>query len=304
LGTAYRELIDFVVAIRLLGRKRGFVNMNVDTPLVLRARGKTLFLHLPKNVPQETAGDLEQVFSRDTMPSKHAVDVVVPVYNEEACVEEFYARVARLGFAESLVFVDNASTDRTLAILEQCSGVRIFRHQTNEGYGASIRDGLAASQAECVIIIDADLEYPPEAIPELLAALNRQPVVYGSRFLGTHQPDMPLFRRVGNRVISAAFNCLFRQHTTDIYTGMKGLRREAIRTLDLRQNGFEHVVELGAQLARAGYTIAEIPVTYTPRSRGVSKMRHIPETLKYVWYVTGYWFRYILLRRPVGSPAL
>lgn len=227
------------------------------------------------------------------------VDIVVPVFNEEARVSEFCDRVARLGHADALIFVDNASTDGTVDILKQHPEVRVIRHAMNEGYGASIRDGIAASDAERVIIIDADLEYPPEAIIKLLETMNQHAVVYGSRFLRHEKPDMPLFRRVGNWVISTVFNLLFRQRITDLYTGMKGLRRDALRSLALRQKGFEHVIELGAQLARAGYQIYEIPVTYTPRLSGTSKMRHIPETFKYIWYVTHYWVRYVLLRRPV-----
>jgi glycosyltransferase involved in cell wall biosynthesis len=238
-----------------------------------------------------------------TQPPQGArsVAIVVPVFNEEACVQEFYERVARLGYAESLVFVDNASTDGTVALLEGLPGVRVIRHAVNEGYGASIRDGIAACDAERVIIIDADLEYPPESIPQLLAALERDSVVYGSRFLQDRPPGMPLFRRVGNRLISGMFNLLFGQRTTDFYTGMKGLRRDALADLQLTQPGFEHVIELGVQLARAGHDIHEIPVIYTPRTRGVSKMRHIPETLKYLWYVTRYWLRFSLLRRPISS---
>ncbi|MBI4514997.1 MAG: glycosyltransferase family 2 protein [Deltaproteobacteria bacterium] len=230
------------------------------------------------------------------------LDIIVPVFNEEACVEEFYARIAGLGLAEALIFVDNASTDRTVELLGRCPGIRLIRHARNEGYGASIRDGIAASNADRLIIIDADLEYPPEAIPDLLAALERHAVVYTSRFLGERPPDMPRFRRAGNRVISGVFNWLFHQRTSDFYTGMKGLRREALAGLALTQNGFEHVIELGVQLAHSGYTIAELPVTYTPRARGVSKMRHIPETLKYIWYIAVYWLRFSVLRRPLRPP--
>ena len=215
--------------------------------------------------------------------------------NESASVEEFHARVARLGLGQSLLFVDNASTDDTVRKIERMPGARLVRHATNEGYGASLRDGMLAGTAPRIVIIDADLEYPPESIPALLAALDRETVVYGSRFLGAVRPDMPLFRRIGNRVISGVFNLLFRQHTTDFYTGMKALRREALADLVLHQNGFEHVVELGAKLACKGHTISEVAVAYAPRSRGVSKMKHLPETLKYVWFVTRYWLKLVVL---------
>jgi glycosyltransferase involved in cell wall biosynthesis len=213
------------------------------------------------------------------------LDIVVPVLNEEASIDEFHTRMAALGYADALLFVDNASTDGTVARIER-HGARLLRHERNEGYGASIRDGIAASDGELVVVIDADLEYPPEAVPAIVAALAEHPVVYASRFLSPEPPDMPVVRRVGNRAASSLFNLLFRQHTTDIQTGMKGLRRAALPLGTLQRAGFEHTVELGAMITRAGHRIHEVPVEYRPRQRGRSKMRHVPEVAKlFAWLV-------------------
>jgi glycosyltransferase involved in cell wall biosynthesis len=232
------------------------------------------------------------------------VDVVVPVCNEAENIDEFYARVAGVGLADALIVVDNASTDGTLERLARHPNVRVVRHATNEGYGASLRDGLVASTAERVVIIDADLEYPPEAIPALVAMLDESPVVYGSRFLGTAPPQMPLLRRAGNRLVSRLYNRLFGQQTTDLYTGMKGFRRGVLDFRVLRRTGFEHCVELAALLAVAGHQIAEIPIEYTPRNRGRSKMRHVPETLKLAACIVGYRLgRGALRRRLEGTVA-
>jgi len=219
---------------------------------------------------------------------KPDVDIVVPVLNEKDSIAEFYSRVGKTGYGDCLIFVDNASSDGTAEWISAQPSIRLIRHRRNQGYGASIRDGIAASRSGKVVIMDADLEYPPEVIPELLATLEDHPVVYGSRFLSGSPPEMPRMRLIGNRIISAVFNFLFRQHTTDFYTGIKGLTREAVDCLDLRRDGFEQVVEMGAKLSHAGYTIHEIPVAYRLRSHGASKMRHLPETLKYLWYVSIY----------------
>src|SRR5207302_10076995 len=112
------------------------------------------------------------------------VDIVVPVYNEQASIDEFYERVAHLGLAHRLLFVDNASTDGTVAAIERHQDVRLVRHRSNEGYGASIRDVIADSEAEYVVVIDADLEYLPEMIPVTLEPLDAHPVVFGSRVRG------------------------------------------------------------------------------------------------------------------------
>jgi len=221
-------------------------------------------------------------------PSSPRVTVVVPVLDEVETVDEFYRRAAALGLADRVVFVDNGSTDGTLDRIAAMPGVRLVRHERNLGYGASIRDGIATAAEGSVVIIDADLEYPVEAIPDLVAALERDAVVYGSRFLGGRPADMPWLRRFGNRMVSALFNLFFRQRTTDFYTGIKALRRDALDRLALRRDGFEHVVELGAQLSRAGFRIAELPVVYVARRRGASKMRHVPEILKYLGFVVYY----------------
>lgn len=219
------------------------------------------------------------------------LDIVVPIFNEEACVDEFYARVDRVGYADALIFVDNASTDGTLERLAAYPRARVIRHATNEGWGASVRDGIAASDGELIVIIDADLEYPPEAIPRLLEALERSPVVYCSRFCGPRRPDMPLARRLGNILLSRLYNRVFHQRITDFATGMKGLRRSALPLEQLRQNGFEHGAEIAALIAFSGHQIDEIAVDYAPRRRGRSKMRHIREALKLVCYLLLYRMR-------------
>ena len=217
------------------------------------------------------------------------LDIVVPVLNEVAYVADFCDRIEALGLGSALIFVDNGSTDGTLERLEQ-RGVRLIRHATNLGYGASIRDGIAASEGERIVIIDADLEYPPEAIPSLLEALERSPAVYASRFLTGTLP-MPRLRVVGNRLVTQLYNLLFRQELTDLYTGMKALRRSAFPLATLERTGFEHVVELAALIARTGCRIIDVPVAYTPRSRGASKMRHVPEMVKFLYLVVLYWSR-------------
>jgi glycosyltransferase involved in cell wall biosynthesis len=219
------------------------------------------------------------------------VDIVVPVLNEEACIDEFYERVALLGLADSLIFVDNASVDGTVERIRRHCRARLICHERNEGYGASVRHGIESGAGQAVVIIDADLEYPPESIPALLDALREHEVVYCSRFLGPHPPDMPLFRRLGNRLMSGIYNALYGQRVTDLYTGMKGFRRDAFPVTALVKDGFEHGAEIAALISFSGRRIHEIPVDYVPRQKGASKMRHVPEALKLAFYVLAYRLR-------------
>ena len=229
---------------------------------------------------------------------QRSVSIIVPVFNEAESIDAFFARVDRLGFADDLLFVDNASTDATLAKIEALPKGRVIHHATNEGYGSSVRDGFAATDAEYLIVMDADLEWPPEVIPELLRALDEHSVVYCSRFMGA-TPDMSLVRRLGNRLVSGLYNLLFRQHTTDLCTGVKALRRSAFPLDELRLDGFDGAMEIAALFALSGARIHDLPIAYTPRARDRSKMRHVPEAARFIRHILGFWLRCVLLRRPL-----
>jgi glycosyltransferase involved in cell wall biosynthesis len=218
-----------------------------------------------------------------------SIDVIVPVRDEEEVLEHFHARVCAIDLPLHLVYVDNASTDRTPAILRSFQGVTVIQHERDEGYGGSILDGFARSTADAIVVIDADCEYPPESIPALVAALAEHEVVYTSRFLGGRPAGMPGFRRFGNRFLTGVFNLLFRQRLTDLYTGCKALRRPVLEGLELERRGFEHVLELAVRLSRRGVRIAEVPIEYTPRSTGRSKMSHLSETVKLCALLVRYW---------------
>lgn len=220
-------------------------------------------------------------------------DIIIPVYNERDNLPLLLARLRALpDFASyNLIFVDNASTDGSAEFIDSVSGVTLIRHAGNRGYGASLRSGIAATQTEQIVIIDADCEYPPECIPLLLQNLTDHPVVYASRLLGkesAQQAGMPPLKWWGNRIISTAYNILFAQQLTDLYTGCKALRRECLKNIHLQRNGFEQVLELSAKLSTQGYSIAEITVDFVSRSQGNSKMSHIRETLKYCFWLLVY----------------
>jgi hypothetical protein len=122
----------------------------------------------------------------------------------------------------------------------------------------------------------------------MISRLDQADVVYASRFLEPQQTRMGWLKVFGNRVITRLFNLLFHQRLTDLYTGAKAFRREVVADLPMEQSGFEHVLEVAARLARAGCRFAEVHVTFAPRATGVSKMSHLSETIKYMYYLGRY----------------
>jgi glycosyltransferase involved in cell wall biosynthesis len=218
------------------------------------------------------------------------IDVIVPVYNEEKGIQSFYDRIQKVPLQTSLIFIDNASTDNSLKILESLSSITIIRHSKNEGYGGSILDGIHNSNGEIIVIIDADGEYPPEAIPDLISCLDHSDVVYASRFLDKKRVKMPFLKKAGNMLITGVFNKLFNQNLTDLYTGFKVLKRSALQGIHLEKKGFEHVLEMGVRLSEKRVKISEVHVSFSPRSTDRSKMKHFSETFKYIYQVMVYFF--------------
>jgi glycosyltransferase involved in cell wall biosynthesis len=202
------------------------------------------------------------------------VDIVVPILNEASSVDELIDRLGRACPGARIIFVDNGSRDGTLEKLE-ARGAEVIRHRRNEGYGKSLRDGIEAGRRPVVLTIDADLEYPPETAPRLLEALETCPVAYGSRFIPT-PPPMSVARRLGNRAITGLFNLVCDQRITDLYTGIKAFRRDAIGGRAFQEPGFAFVVEFAIRASQV-CRIADVPVEYRPRVKGRSKMRHVAE---------------------------
>lgn len=98
------------------------------------------------------------------------ISVVVPVYRNAATLRELTARLrAALGDAE-LVFVNDASPDDSAAVLASLEGVRVIAHETNRGQNAAVVTGFAHTGGDTIVVLDADLQDPPEAIGELLRA--------------------------------------------------------------------------------------------------------------------------------------
>jgi dolichol-phosphate mannosyltransferase len=212
------------------------------------------------------------------------LSVLIPVYNEEACVADVIRAVAAmpLGMRASadatpstlptpvekeIIVVDDCSTDRTPQILaemqQQVPGLRILRHEVNKGKGAGIRTAMAAATGDALIIQDADLEYSPKDIPALLAPIaeGKAKVVYGVRsFTG-----QKLHLRLGNIMLTWLTNLVYGIHVHDMETGYKLIGVEVARRLTIECKRFDMEPEITAKITRLGYRICELPISYAPR---------------------------------------
>ena len=220
---------------------------------------------------------------------RHAIDVIIPVYNEEEALPRFIERLLSISLPIHPILIDNGSTDNSLRLMQKIQDATIIEHRENRGYGASLRSGIQKATSEKIVIIDADGEYDPEISPQIVQQLDEHEVVHTSRFMDDTTSEMAKIRSLGNSFITTVFNLLFQQNLTDLYTGCKGYRLSTVNNLDLQCNGFEHVLEISARLVRKNIMIHELPIHYTTRKFGVSKMNHFWETLKY-FFLVGYYF--------------
>jgi glycosyltransferase involved in cell wall biosynthesis len=202
------------------------------------------------------------------------VSIVVPAYNEARFIEDVLRRVAAVPFRREIIVVDDGSSDGTAGLVEgmraEIDGLRVLRRPANAGKGAAVREGIAATAGDFVVIQDADLEYDPKDLPTLLAPLfeGRADVVYGTRLRGGEPQRAHLFwHYAGNRMLSLLTNVLYNTTLSDMEVGYKAFRGDLIRSIRLVSDDFRFEPEVTAKVLRhKDIRLFEVPISYYGRT--------------------------------------
>jgi dolichol-phosphate mannosyltransferase len=245
------------------------------------------------------------------------VAVVLPMYNEAGNVEALLERLAAVGARSDLdlnaLAVDDGSRDATYAQLIKLAPrfpfLRIARHSRNRGLAAALRTGIAEALAEhspgfdALAFMDADLTHAPEDVPRVVAPIAEDSAdfVLGSRYVpGGRMRGVPWTRRVISIVGNAAVRSVLGVPIGDLTSGFRAGRAEVFRAISLHENGFGIQLEGTVKAHRAGFRVAEVPITLGVRKNGYSKMA----------YTRSFWLGYARLivrlwmtRRVVDLPA-
>src|SRR5687768_9565662 len=159
-------------------------------------------------------------------PTPVDVAIIVPAYNEEAgicpTIDRLRAAMEDSGYTYEIVIVDDGSTDATAENASRC-GVRVVRLLDNQGYGAALKAGIAASASTFVCIIDADGTYPADVIPRLLTLSNGRHMVVGARLLSDQ--SIPRERRPAKWLLGRLASYLTEQEIPDLNSGLRVMRR-------------------------------------------------------------------------------
>lgn len=208
-------------------------------------------------------------------PIGKSVTVVIPVYNERNNIEPLIGRLtsALAGFASSyqFLFIDDNSTDGTYELLRASIGehISVYRKGGSPGKAFSLLEGFSRANGDYIVMIDADLQYPPEAIPAMLSALSTADIVVADRIyrkpFGIRKLVSRTFRYVFGRM-------LFGIHA-DVQSGLKAFKREVAETIRfVPQAAWAFDLEFLHRAQEAGYRIASHSIVFDARSEGKSKV--------------------------------
>lgn len=225
------------------------------------------------------AGRLRLASDPDT-PGRSRVDAGAPVvlfmpaHNEEDAVADCVRRTPEtvLGHRVDVVVVDDGSTDATAA-RAAAAGAEIISLECNRGLGAAVRVGLQEGVdrgAAAVVFCDADGEYPPEELANLVRPVlaGDADYVIGSRFAG-HIEHMRPHRRLGNLVLTRLLSIVARRRITDGQSGYRAFSRDAAAAAEIIHD-FNYAQVLTLDLLAKGYRYAEVPIGYHFRTTGES----------------------------------
>ncbi|XAL98453.1 glycosyltransferase family 2 protein [Phycisphaeraceae bacterium D3-23] len=223
------------------------------------------------------------------------LSVVIPIYNEEATLDQIIERVRAVAVDKHLVLVDDFSTDNTRALLKKYEAdddCTVLYHEKNQGKGAALRTGFTAAEGEVVLIQDADLEYDPAEYPKLLEPIldGRADVVFGSRFAGGQAHRVLYFwHTMGNRFLTLMSNVFTDLNLTDMETCYKAFKREVISEIKIEENRFGFEPEITAKVAKMkGVKIFEVGISYSGRTYEEGKKIGWRDGVRAIWCILKY----------------
>jgi len=204
--------------------------------------------------------------------------IVVPVFNEEKTVCEILCDLISLdsSFRYEIIVINDGSTDSSSRIIKDLGHllhVRYVELTKNQGKGNAVRTGINLASYSHVLIFDADLEYSAFDIPRLMVPImaGKADFVYGVRVRGINNLQPSHLYAVGRRFITTIANVIYGSAISDLYTCLKLLPTEFLRSIDLVENGFGLDAEISCQMLRNGFRPFEIPVTHVGRTHAEGK---------------------------------
>jgi dolichol-phosphate mannosyltransferase len=229
--------------------------------------------------------------------------VVIPTYNEAETILKVVGQVLAIEPRAEVLVVDDGSPDGTADLVDgqrasEPRRLHLLRRDAKEGLGAAYRAGFAwglARDYDALVEMDADLSHPPDRLPALLDRLAAADLVIGSRYVpGGATRNWSRVREAISRGGNLYVRIMLGLHVNDATAGFRAYRRQVLEALDVgavRSSGYCFQVEMAHRAWQEGFVVVEVPIIFTERQAGSSKMskRIVAEALWRVaqWSVTG-----------------
>ncbi|MGB5893304.1 MAG: glycosyltransferase family 2 protein [Ignavibacteriaceae bacterium] len=214
------------------------------------------------------------------LENKNNIAAVIPFFNESRTINQIVNNT--LQYVDCVIAVDDGSTDDSSSKILQNKNITLLKFRLNHGKGFVLREGLSEGVKKGytqLITIDADLQHNPDEIPLLIHELNNFDIVIGNRL--NNLANMPLHRRMSNRITSFLMSMKTGQKIVDSQCGFRAYRSEVIKNIKTIKNGYEAESEILIKASRKGYKIGFTDIS-TIYGNEESKISPVKTTFNFV----------------------
>jgi glycosyltransferase involved in cell wall biosynthesis len=213
------------------------------------------------------------------------LSVIIPVYNEELTIGNIIDRVKaamkQTGLKNEIIVVDDCSYDKSLEIAKKHNG-QIYTLKRHLGKGYALRAGFAKAKGDLIVTIDSDGSHRPEELPRVLAPIlqDRADLVIGSRYLNQKNVAARKLNAFGVKLFNSFIELLTGVAITDSQSGYRAMKREVMKSQQLKSGGYEIESEMLVKTAKKGFRITEVPISFEQRTYGRSGVDPIVDGFK------------------------
>lgn len=221
----------------------------------------------------------------DTARAKKSnISIVIPAYNEEENIERCFISVTRVmeryGIDYEIILEEDGSTDKTPEIIDALAkkypNVIALHESKRRGKGFGVKKGMGEAKGEMLAIIDGDMEYPPESLPDMFKLIDCYDIVIGIK---GKKSKKRLYRTILSKMHNVTLRMLFGMDLQGSQSGLKVFKRETFEAVKpLMSNGFEIDTEILVKAIRKGYKVYCIPVVY--RYKGSTRVNILRDPIK------------------------
>ena len=203
------------------------------------------------------------------------LSVIIPVYNEELTIGNIIDRtkntLQQIGLPFEVIVVDDRSHDRSLEVAKRHNG-QVYTLTEHLGKGYALRAGFAKAKGDIIITIDSDGSHRPEELQEVLAPVlqDKADLVIGSRYLNHKKVATRKLNAFGVRIFNYLIELFTGVAITDSQSGYRAIKREVLNKKKLYAREYEIESEMLVKTAKAGFRVAEVPISFEQRTYGRS----------------------------------